>query len=105
MAHSHSPVVTGRQGAQGCQLPRPPAGVHLAGPVFGGVPGTIGGDRSAWYTGLAGGAVTSVALWDTRPGPHGAATMTSLAGLGGVPATDTASWPTGIWATYVKSAR
>jgi hypothetical protein len=38
---------------------------------YGGVPGTIGGDRSAWYTGLAGGAVTSVALWDTQPGPHG----------------------------------
>jgi membrane peptidoglycan carboxypeptidase len=70
---------------------------------FGGVPGTIGGDRSAWYTGLAAGTVTSVALWDTQSGPHGIVTLRSLAGLGGVPAAGTASWPTTIWSTYVKT--
>ncbi|HWG14216.1 MAG TPA: transglycosylase domain-containing protein [Streptosporangiaceae bacterium] len=73
---------------------------------FGGVPGTIGGDRSAWYTGLAAGStVTSVALWDTQPGPHGTVTLRSLAGLGGVPASGTASWPTTIWSTYVKTTQ
>jgi penicillin-binding protein 1A len=75
-----------------------------AAPRFGGVPGTIGGDHSAWYTGLAGGTVTSVALWDTQPGPHGVATQHSLAGLGGVPASGTVSWPIGIWSYYVKVA-
>jgi hypothetical protein len=72
---------------------------------YGGVPGTIGGDHSAWYTGLAGGTVTSVALWDTQPGPHGVATLRSLAGLGGVPASGTVSWPIGIWAYYIKVAQ
>jgi membrane peptidoglycan carboxypeptidase len=70
--------------------------------TIGGVPGTIGGDRSAWYTGLAGGAATSVALWDTQPGPRGVATLRSLDGLGGVPASGTVSWPSSVWASYVK---
>jgi membrane peptidoglycan carboxypeptidase len=68
-----------------------------------GVPGTIGGDRSAWYTGLAGGAATSVAVWDTQPGPHGVTTLRSLAGLGGVPASGTVSWPIRIWARYAQA--
>jgi membrane peptidoglycan carboxypeptidase len=72
---------------------------------FGGVPGTIGGDRSAWYTGLAGGAATSVALWDTQAGPHGVATLRSLGGLGGVPASGTVSWPSSIWVCYVKGTQ
>lgn len=72
-------------------------------PSFGGVPGTIGGDDSAWYTGLSGGTVTSVALWDTQPGPHGVTTLRSLDGLGGVPAAGTVSWPIGIWTDYVKA--
>jgi membrane peptidoglycan carboxypeptidase len=72
-------------------------------PSFGGVPGTIGGDDSAWYTGLSGGAVTSVALWDTQPGPHGVTTLHSLDGLGGVPDVGTVSWPIGIWTDYVKA--
>ena len=74
-----------------------------SGPDLGGVPGTIGGDRSAWYTGLSGATVTSVALWDTQPGPHGVTTLRSLAGLGGVPAAGTVSWPIGIWTGYIKA--
>jgi membrane peptidoglycan carboxypeptidase len=79
------------------------AGTENTAALFGGVPGTIGGDQSAWYTGLAGGTVTSVALWDTQPGPHGTVTLRSLAGLGGVPASGTASWPIAIWSGYVKN--
>ena len=98
-------VTSGLDGTPAAKAVVAPDGPRFAGPVSGGVPGTIGGDRSAWYTGLSGGVVTSVALWDTQPGPHGAAIMSSLAGLGGVPASGTVSWPTTIWAAYVKTTQ
>jgi membrane carboxypeptidase/penicillin-binding protein len=69
---------------------------------FAGVPGSIGGDESAWFSGYAGDTVTSVALWD-ESARHGQLVMGSLAGLGGVPAAHTTAWPAAIWDRYMKA--
>jgi membrane peptidoglycan carboxypeptidase len=61
-----------------------------------GIPGTIGGDHTAWFTGFGNDTVTSVALWDQTVS-GGRVVQHSLAGLGAVPATSTVTWPTAIW--------
>jgi hypothetical protein len=61
-----------------------------------GIPGTIGGDHTAWFTGFGDDTVTSVALWDQSVS-GGRVVQHSLAGLSPVPATSTVTWPTAIW--------
>jgi membrane peptidoglycan carboxypeptidase len=63
-----------------------------------GVPGTIGGDDSAWYAGYAGDIVTAVGLWDQTTTARHRVVQLSLSGLGGVAAKQTVVWPTAIWA-------
>jgi len=62
-----------------------------------GIPGTIGGDDSVWYTGISRGVVTSVALWDQAVNAKHQVVQLSLAGLGGVPAGSSSRWPDAIW--------
>ena len=70
------------------------------GPV--GVPGTIGGDLTAWYSGYDANIVTSVAVWDEVPAGRGAV-QHSLAGLGGVAAGDSTQWPAAVWSAYTAA--
>jgi membrane peptidoglycan carboxypeptidase len=73
-------------------------GVTWDGPFASGVSGTIGGDHSAWYTGYSGTAVTSVGMWDQTINAKHQAVQHTLAGLGGLPASQTVQWPAAIWA-------
>jgi membrane peptidoglycan carboxypeptidase len=70
------------------------------------VPGTIGGDVTAWYSGYDANIVTSVAVWDevqSGKGSKAYVTQHSLAGLGGVSADNSAHWPADVWSTYTTA--
>jgi membrane peptidoglycan carboxypeptidase len=69
-----------------------------------GVPGTIGGDHTAWFTGYSGGTVTAVALWDQTTNASHQVVQQSLDGLGGVPAKRTVDWPVAIWEAAITPA-
>ncbi len=75
----------------------PNAFVDFLGPDSAGVPGTIGGDESVWFTGTSGAIVTAVAMWDQTVNAKHQVVQLSLAGLGGVPAGSSVNWPTAIW--------
>jgi len=62
-----------------------------------GIPGTIGGDDSAWYAGYVGDIVTTVGLWDQTATARHRVVQLSLSGLGGVAAKQTVAWPAAIW--------
>lgn len=71
-----------------------------------GVPGTIGGDVTAWYSGYDANIITSVAVWDEVQSGKGSKTYVtqhSLAGLGNVDANDSAQWPATVWSTYTAA--
>ena len=68
-----------------------------------GVPGTIGGDLTAWYSGYDANIVTSVAVWDDVATGRGGSAQHSLAGLGGVSADDSAQWPADVWSAYTTA--
>jgi len=71
-----------------------------------GVPGTIGGNVTAWYSGFDANIITSVAVWDEVQSGKGAkayVTQHSLAGLGDVSADDSAQWPANVWSTYTAA--
>jgi membrane peptidoglycan carboxypeptidase len=70
--------------------------------LLSGTQGTIGGDDSSWYAGAAGGIVTVVGLWDQTTNARNQVVQLSLAGLGGVAAAQTATWPTSIWAADIS---
>jgi membrane peptidoglycan carboxypeptidase len=65
--------------------------------------GTIGGDRSVWYSGYTTDIVTTVGLWDQSVNAKGRTTELSLDHLGGLGATQSAVWPTRIWGDYMRS--
>jgi membrane peptidoglycan carboxypeptidase len=69
----------------------------------GGLPGTIGGDGSAWFTGYVGDIVTSVGLWDESVNARHQVVLRSLSGLGGVPAAASVQWPLAVWVQYMKT--
>lgn len=62
-----------------------------------GVPGIIGGDESAWFTGFVGPIVTAVGLWDQTVNARHVVVQRALGGLGGVAADQTDAWPAAIW--------
>jgi membrane peptidoglycan carboxypeptidase len=66
-----------------------------------GLPGTIGGDLTAWYSGYDANIVTSVGIWDEVPIGKGRVAQRSLGGLGGVPASDSAQLPASVWSAYM----
>jgi membrane peptidoglycan carboxypeptidase len=68
-----------------------------------GVPGTIGGDPTAWYSGYDAGIVTSVGVWDEVATGKGYAAQHSLAGLGGISAADSVQWPAAVWSAYMTA--
>jgi membrane peptidoglycan carboxypeptidase len=72
--------------------------------LAGGLPGTIGGDRSAWFTGYIGDIVTSVGLWDESVNARHQVVLRSLDGLGGLPAAESVQWPLAVWVQYTKTA-
>ena len=99
-------VIAGRIGSMiatkldnlGASMPEPePVGISGTQGIVG-VPGTIGGDDSAWYAGYAGDIVTTVGLWDQSTTARHRVVQLSLAGLGGIAAKQTVVWPTAIWA-------
>jgi len=71
-----------------------------------GIPGTIGGDVTAWYSGFNANIVTSVAVWDeVQSGKASKAYITqhTLAGLGNILADDSAEWPATVWSAYTAA--
>jgi membrane peptidoglycan carboxypeptidase len=74
----------------------PDAFADFLGPQSPGVPGVIGGDESVWFTGISGAIVTAVGLWDQTVNAKHQVVQLSLAGLGGVPAGSSSSWPAAI---------
>jgi membrane peptidoglycan carboxypeptidase len=84
--------------------PNSSAGKPAATGGFGCVPGTIGGDRSAWYSCYLSDVVTSVGVWDESVNTKHRVIQRSLSGLGRVPAEQSVTWPTVIWDIYTKMA-
>ena len=68
-----------------------------------GLPGTIGGDLTAWYSGYDANIVTSVGVWDETATGKGGAAQHSLAGLGGVSAANSVQWPATVWSAYTTA--
>jgi hypothetical protein len=67
------------------------------------MPGTIGGDDTAWYAGYQGDTVTTVGLWDQGINAKDQTIEHSLAGLGGLPAQDSFKWAESIWNADMKT--
>jgi membrane peptidoglycan carboxypeptidase len=95
-------VLNAEQSEIGTKILSSDAGFTSNAGTVGGVPGTIGGDVTAWYSGYDANMVTSVAVWDEAAHGKGT-TQTSLGGLGGVAAANSAQWPTSVWSTYTTA--
>ena len=88
---------TGDSGITGFQ-----SGADTAGRALG-IPGTIGGEVSAWYSGYDAGIVTSVDVWDAGLNARHRIIRQSLRGVNGVQTGSSARWPANVWLSYMKT--